>query len=356
MFEKNRPYGPPVRARMASPSPGTASRTGHVDTALSASQRVAERRQIGIAGVQMHVAGGEDSIPRMARLVAQIRRRFPWVTLFLFPELCVFGPDPARAQTLPGDAEARLAEIARRNGVWLLPGSLFERSGNTIFNTTPVIAPTGVVVARYRKMFPFRPYENGVESGAEFVAFDIADTARAGVSICYDMWFPETTRTLAAMGAEVILHPTLTDTIDRDVELAIARASAATNQCYFFDINGVGDGGVGRSIVVDPSGYVLHEGGHGEEVIPLLIDLDRVRTERESGLRGLGQPLKSFRDRRVEFTIYDRSRSASNYLQALGPLAKPGEHTGGGTLHREYVEETDVVRSDTGGFAQAEKK
>jgi predicted amidohydrolase len=302
----------------------------------------------------MHVAGGEDNIPRMARLVAQTRRRFPWVAVFLFPELCIFGADPALAQTLPGDAEARLAEIARRNGVWLLPGSLFERGGNAIFNTTPVIAPSGAVVARYRKMFPFRPYENGVESGAEFVAFDVPGIARLGVSICYDMWFPETTRTLAAMGADVILHPTLTDTIDRDVELAIARASAATNQCYFFDINSVGDGGVGRSIVVDPSGYVLHEGGHGEEVIPLLVDLDRVRIERESGLRGLGQPLKSFRDRRVEFTVYDRSRFASNYLQTLGPLAKPGEQPLGAGLQEQMMEGVHVVRSGARGYTQTE--
>ncbi len=302
----------------------------------------------------MRVAGGEDNIPRMARLVAQTRRRFPWVTVFLFPELCVFGADPALAQTLPGDAEARLAEIARRNGVWLLPGSLFERSGNVIFNTAPVIAPTGAVVARYRKMFPFRPYENSVESGAEFVAFDVPGIARLGVSICYDMWFPETTRTLAAMGAEVILHPTLTDTIDRDVELAIARASAATNQCYFFDINSVGEGGVGRSTVVDPSGYVLHEGGHGEEVIPLLVDLDRVRNERESGLRGLGQPLKSFRDRRVEFTVYDRSRLASNYLQTLGPLAKPGEEPLGAGLQEQMMEGAHVVRSGARGYTQTE--
>jgi hypothetical protein len=168
------------------------------------------------------------------------------------------------------------------------------------------------------------------------------------------MWFPETTRTLAAMGADVILHPTLTDTIDRDVELAIARASAATNQCYFFDINSVGDGGVGRSIVVDPSGYVLHEGGHGEEVIPLLVDLDRVRIERESGLRGLGQPLKSFRDRRVEFTVYDRSRFASNYLQTLGPLAKPGEQPLGAGLQEQMMEGVHVVRSGARGYTQTE--
>ena len=56
------------------------------------------------------------------------------------------------------------------------------------------------------------------------------------------------------MGAEVILRPTMTGTIDRDVELAIARATAVTNQCFVFDINGVGDGGNGRSIVCGPEG------------------------------------------------------------------------------------------------------
>ncbi len=127
------------------------------------------------------------------------------------------------------------------------------------------------------------------------------------MSICYDKWFPETTRTLVAMGAEVILHPTMTDTIDRDVELAISRASAVTNQVYFFDINGSGDGGVGRSIIVDPSGYVLHQAGAGAEVMPVEVDFAKVRRERERGLRSnLGQPLKSFRDRDVDFTVYQR--------------------------------------------------
>lgn len=310
-------------------------------------------RRIGIAGVQMQVTASEDNIPRMARLVAQIRHRFTWISVVLFPELCVFGPNPANAQPLPGEAENRLADIARQNGVWLVPGSLFERRGGEIFNTTPVIAPDGTIVTRYRKMFPFRPYEHGVEAGADFVVFDIPGLARVGVSICYDMWFPETTRTLAAMGAEVILHPTLTDTIDRDIELAIARASAATNQCYFFDVNGVGDGGVGRSIVVDPSGYVLHEGGHGQEIIPVLVDLDRVGTERETGLRALGQPLKSFRDRRVEFAVYDRSRFSARYLESLGPLVKPQLRSG--SLIVDNLEEAHVVRGDAGGQAEEEK-
>jgi predicted amidohydrolase len=328
----------------------------HMPVAPAISRTAGTRppRRIGIAGLQMQVTAGEDNIPRMARLVAHTRHRFPWVAVVMFPELAVFGPDPARAQALPGEAENRLAEIARNNGVWLVPGSLFERRDGAVFNTAPVIAPDGTVVARYRKMFPFRPYEHGVEAGADFVVFDIPAVARVGVSICYDMWFPETTRTLAAMGAEVILHPTLTDTIDREIELAIARASAATNQCYFFDINGVADGGVGRSIVVDPSGYVLHEGGHGQEIIPVLVDLDRVANERESGVRALGQPLKSFRDRRVDFTVYERSRFSARYLESLGPLAKPQLRSGG--LTADNVEEAHVVRSDAGGQAQKEEK
>ena len=147
---------------------------------------------------------------------------------------------------------------------------------------------------------------------------------RFGVSICYDMWFPETTRTLAALGAEVILHPTMTDTIDRDVELAIARASAVTNQVYFFDINGTEDGGVGRSIVIDPSGYVLHQAANGAELMPIEVDFGKLRRERERGLRSnLGQPLKSFRDRAVDFNVYRPNSGVAAYLDTLGPLSKP---------------------------------
>lgn len=136
------------------------------------------------------------------------------------------------------------------------------------------------------------------------------------------MWFPETTRTLAAMGAEVIIHPTFTDTIDRDVETAIARASAATNQCYFFDVNGVGDGGNGRSSVIAPSGHVLHECRTSEEVFPIEINLERVRHERSSGILGLGQPLKSFRDRTMAFDLYQEPEQYS-YLDGLGALQLP---------------------------------
>jgi predicted amidohydrolase len=275
-----------------------------------------------IAGIQMPISAGEENVSAMGRHLDLLMARYPWVQMAVFSELAAFGPLPQFAQALPGPAEASFQAMAARHGIWLLPGSLYEKKGGRIYNTAPVIDPRGAVIARYRKLFPFRPYEEATTPGAEFVVFDVPDVGRFGVSICYDMWFPETTRTLAAMGAEVILHPTLTDTLDRDIELAICRASAAQNQCYWIDVNGLGAGGVGHSLVVGPSGDVLHQAGAGEEVIPLEIDLDRVRRERDRGLRGLGQPLKSFRDSRVEFGVYG-SAFDRGYLDGLGPLALP---------------------------------
>ena len=300
-----------------------------------------------IAGIQMHVYSGRDNLATMQHKLDVLMYRFPWVQMVVFSELCAFGPLPTKAQPLPGPAEEQFQSWAAKHRVWLIPGSLFERAGESIYNTAPVINPDGEVVLRYRKMFPFRPYENDVESGTEFAIFDVPGVSRFGISICYDMWMPETSRTLAAMGAEVIIHPTMTDTIDRDVELSIARATAVTNQCYFFDINGVGDGGVGRSIIVGPSGYIIHEAQGGEETMPVEINLDRVRRERETGIRGLGQPLKSFRDRPVDFPVYHRHSGADAYLHGLGPLEKPERGSRAGIGGDETIEQHSETVSST---------
>ena len=278
----------------------------------------------GVAGVQMSVSAFEDNVDKMGAYLRHIRMRFPWVRMVLFSELAALGPKHAKAEPLPGPTEQRLCALARETGLWLIPGSLFELADGKVYNTTSVIDPQGVVIRRFRKLFPFRPYEKDVEGGTEFCVFDVPGAGRFGVSICYDMWFPETTRTLAAMGAEVILHPTMTDTIDRDVELAIARASAVTNQVYFFDINGVGDGGVGRSIVCDPSGNIIHQSQVSAEIVPVAVDFALVRREREQGLRSnLGQPLKSFRDRDCAFDVYRKGSEQEAFLHTLGPLTKP---------------------------------
>ncbi|MGF1525568.1 MAG: carbon-nitrogen hydrolase family protein [Candidatus Competibacterales bacterium] len=276
-----------------------------------------------IAGIQMAVDAHADNFPAMERRLDVVMARFPWVQMVVFSELACCGPLTHRAQPLPGPTEEAFCRLAAHHGIWLIPGSLFEAHHGQVYNTAPVIDPAGQVVLRYRNMFPFRPYEGDVAAGTEFAVFDVPQVGRFGLSICYDMWFPETSRTLVGLGAEVIIHPTMTDTIDRDVELAIARATAAVNQCYFFDINGVGDGGVGRSVILGPSGSVLHQAMAGEETMPVEIDLDRVRRSREVGIRGLGQPLKSFRDRPVDFPVYQRDSGADAYLHTLGPLLKP---------------------------------
>lgn len=274
----------------------------------------------------MHVAALNSNVEAMRHRIDILMARFPWTQMVLFSELAPYGPLDQFAQPFPNDVLTQFQEDAQRYGIWLIPGSMFEKMPDgRIFNTSVVINPQGEIVAKYSKMFPFRPYEAGISSGTEFCIFDVPDVGRFGLSICYDIWFPETTRQLTSQGVEVLLNPVLTGTTDRDAELAIARATAAQFQCYVFAVNGLAAGGVGKSIVVDPSAMVLHQSGGQEDMFPIEIDLDVVRRQRETGLKGLGQVLKSFRDREAEFSIYDRTSGADAYLKTLGPLTTPGQ-------------------------------
>lgn len=274
--------------------------------------------KIGIAGLQLEAVNG-DNVESMETEIDAVTARFPWVDMVVLAELNAYGTSPRNAQPMPGQFEARFAHIAKRNDIWLLPGSVMEERNGKVFNTCPVINPDGDVIARARKQFPFLPYEKGVTPGAEFVAFDVPGVGRFGVSICYDMWFQETLRTLTWLGAEVILHPSLTSTIDRGAEHCMIRASGAMHQCYFFDVNVAGPLGVGQSLVAGPGGELIHAAGRGREIIPLRLDLDYVRDVRENGWQGLGQPLKSFRDSQVKFPQYTEGYR-SQALEALGPL------------------------------------
>ena len=207
-------------------------------------------KPFSIAGVQMPVSATESNVPEMQRQLSVLTQRFPWVQMVVFSELAPFGPLPHHAVPRDGEVERQFCELAAHYALWLVPGSFFEIDEGRIYYTAMVISPSGEVVGRYRKMFPFLPYEEGVEPGHEFCIFDIPNVGRFGLSICYDLWFPETSRTMAASGVEVILHPSLTNTIDRDVEHSIAQATAAMNQCYVFDVNGLDTGGCGRSIII----------------------------------------------------------------------------------------------------------
>ncbi len=279
-------------------------------------------KPFAIAGIQMKVSAIVPNVELMKLKINITMNLYPWVEMIVFSELSPYGPLIKTAQDIPNNFEAEMQALAKQYGIWLLPGSIFENRNNNIYNTASVINPQGEIVTRYSKMFPFYPYEVGVTPGSDYCVFDVPDVGRFGVSICYDMWFPETVRTLSVMGAEVILHPTLTGTIDREIELSIVRAMAAVNQCFFFDVNGLDTGGSGRSIVCGPDGRVIYEAGGNEEIFPLELNIERVRRSREMGVLHLGQPLKSFRDHIGQFKVYQEGSDLS-YLESLGPLIKP---------------------------------
>jgi predicted amidohydrolase len=296
-----------------------------------------------IAGVQMYVNAMHSNVDGVIHRTDVLMARFPWTQMVLFSELAPFGPLPRFAQPFLNETVDRFRDLARRHRIWLIPGSMFEKADDgLIYNTSVVINPDGDIVTSYRKMFPFRPYEAGVAAGTGFCVFDVPGVGHFGLSICYDIWFPETTRQLTSQGVEVLLHPVLTGTTDRDAELAIARATAAQFQCYIFDVNGLGAGGVGRSCVVDPAATVLHQSAGQEDMFPIEVDLSQVRRQRETGMKGLGQVLKSFRDRSVDFSVYDRNSGADAFLQTLGPLEIPRQGSRAG-LHVDPADTPAVV-------------
>lgn len=274
-----------------------------------------------IAGLQLSLSANEDNLKTIKQQVLATKRRYPNVQLIMLPELATFGPAPRHAAEIPNNTDQELQALAKEADVWLCNGSLFERDGDRIYNTASVYDPNGQVICRYRKMFPFLPYEEGISAGDTPATFTIPGVGEFGLSICYDMWFPETIRALVWQGAEVILHPTLTNTIDRDTELAITRASAATNQVYMIDINSAAPLGNGRSIVAGPGGEVIHQAADNHEIIVIDLDLEYLRRVRERGWHCLGQPLKSFRDHPIQFPQYQGKQSAA--LAKLGALEKP---------------------------------
>jgi deaminated glutathione amidase len=278
-------------------------------------------RKFAIAGLQIDLAD-RDNLDLITTEISATKRRFPWLDMMVLGELSAFGFDLNRAQPVGGEAEARLCRAARENRVWLVPGSMFQQVDGRVFNAAIVIDPSGRIVARYRKIFPFRPYEEGVASGDSLCVFDVPGVGRFGLTICYDIWFPELQRSLVWLGAEALINVSVTYTIDRDVELAIARATAATQQCYLFNVNGAGALGRGKSIVCGPGGEVLHQGESTAEVFAVELDLDYVAQVRTSGWHGLAQALKSFRDTTVRFPPYEPGAESSAF-QALGPIAMP---------------------------------
>jgi len=276
-------------------------------------------RYVGIAGVQMEVVPEGDNSGAALRLLRAVASYFPWVDLVFFSELCVHGLNPSLKEPIPNPMIEEFCGWARKEKKWLVPGSFFEKEGKKVFNTAVVISPQGKIAAQYRKIFPWRPLEKN-DAGDSFCVFDIPGKGRFGLCICYDQWFPEIVRTLTWMGAEAILHPTATTTSDRPQELVLSQAQAIFNQVYFLSVNGVGAGGVGKSIFVDPEGRLLQLAGERETILTEVIDLDLVQRVREYGTLGLSQLWKDLRSFPGRFPIYEQGVHRGRVFKTLGDL------------------------------------
>ena len=194
----------------------------------------------------------------------------------------------AGAQPLDGPALDWARSVARELGIDLVAGSIVERVPGQVktSNTSVHIGPDGEIKATYRKLHMFDVEVDGViyaeseheQPGEEVVTSELADGAKLGMTVCYDLRFPELYRGLEA---EVISVPSaFTLATTRDHWEILLRARAIENQCFIIAPNQIGEhpGGYrsgGRSMIVDPWGLVLACAPDTETAI--VADLDWTR-------------------------------------------------------------------------------
>lgn len=197
----------------------------------------------------------------------------------------------AAAEPLDGAAVEWARALARELGVDLVAGSILERvpGQEKLANTSVHVGPSGEIEAVYRKLHMFdvevggRSYcESALEEpGEEIVLSHTADGVELGLSICYDLRFPELYRILAVRGARVIALPAaFTLATTRDHWETLVRARAIENQVFVIAANQVGSHPAGqqsggRSMIVDPWGVVLAQAADGEGHIVADLDLER---------------------------------------------------------------------------------
>jgi deaminated glutathione amidase len=200
----------------------------------------------------------------------------------------------AGAETLDGPSLNAARGWSRELGIHLLAGSISERGPEgKAFNTSLLIDPNGEDVASYRKIHMFDVEVGGVsyreseheEPGEEIVTAAIADVT-VGLSVCYDLRFPELFRILAVRGAQLLTVPSaFTLATGRDHWEVLLRARAIENQAFVLAPNQCGKAppqfsSYGRSLIVDPWGVVLATAPDEECFVAAELDFaaqDRVR-------------------------------------------------------------------------------
>lgn len=219
--------------------------------------------------------------------------------LIALPEYLQYrGPDDgfrASARPIPGPFTEPFSTVAARQRCWILAGSLAETSGDAArpFNTSVLIGPDGAIRARYRKIHLFDvAVDDGpadvesarVTGGDDPVTADV-EGVRLGLTICYDLRFPELYRTLALAGAEVLAVPSnFTERTGRDHWEVLLRARAIENEAWVIAPSQTGgppsQPAYGRSMVIDPWGIVVAQAPDREAIVHAVIDTDRVAAVR----------------------------------------------------------------------------
>jgi len=281
-------------------------------------------RRLGVAGLQLEKDphDPEANLRKLEATARRVKSTYPWVDLIFTGELYLqqYGHSDWKdlAQQIPNDLTERLSGIAKDTRCWFVPGSILESHGDKVYNTALAFNSKGEVVAKYRKLFPWMPFED-IDYGTEFAIFEIPGIAKVGLVICYDLWFPEIFRTLTWMGADVVLQPSATYTPDRPAELILVQAQAIMNQCYVLNSNNVSSMGGGLSIFADPEGRVLQQVGTHEEIMTEVLDIDKVAWVRQNGSFGITAVWKSFRDSPLggKFPVYENLKEGE-IMKQLG--------------------------------------
>ncbi len=209
------------------------------------------------------------------------------------------GPDELRAgaEPLDGPALTAAAGWARELGIHLVAGSIAESvtGGDKLANTSVLIGPDGERIAVYRKIHLFDVEVEGIsyresdlEDPGEVIVVADAGDVRIGLSVCYDLRFPELYRILAVQGARVMTVPAaFTQRTGRDHWQVLLRARAIENQAFIVGAGQIGEApphyrSHGRSAIVDPWGVVLAQAPDAECFVAAELDFASQDEIRES--------------------------------------------------------------------------
>lgn len=228
---------------------------------------------------------------------------------------------------IPGPTTDYFASIAKKYGIYFIPGSVYQKHDDLpdgiCYNSAPIFNPQGELVDVYSKMAPWRPAEAYAEPGKKYVVFDIPEKqTKVGVQICYDINFPEISRNETLMGAEVLIKLTMDPQELYAFNKSFHFTRAVENQAYVVSTNGVGFYNnihmYGNSLVIDPEGQLVWEAGQEPTIATVTLDLDLVTRTRQYGTRFLDHYLQHLRDYKFPMPFAD-DVSKAPLFQTLRP-------------------------------------